>query len=95
MLEHLEGFTSKDSMRINELVASNFEGATPEDIELYARWKSALALVDDEAKRKAENERKEIEARIEIQQREFELREEILKTELAAAKARWEAVKNG
>lgn len=36
---------------VNKLVAGDFEGATADEIEIYAQWRVAIALQSDELER--------------------------------------------
>lgn len=43
-----EKFTGEQMRRIDELLESNFDNATQEDIELYARWQVQKARTSEE-----------------------------------------------
>ena len=43
-----EEFTSEEKAIINRLIADGFENITPEEVELYARWRSYWAVKNEE-----------------------------------------------
>lgn len=48
MNNYMSAITPDMTNTVNKLVASNFEGATADEIEVYAQWRVAIALQSDE-----------------------------------------------
>lgn len=53
-LTPFEDFTNDEKERINQLYGSDFEGITPDDAQLIARWEQAKTLVNAEYQAKQE-----------------------------------------
>lgn len=85
-LKYLANITPEMTNRVKELIDSDFENATREDIELYADWKVNLALQSETFKTEEELLRKRTDAHIEIATIQAELTSNELKTRLNAAK---------
>lgn len=95
MLEYLKDITPEQTRRVDELLATNFENATSEDIELYANWKTAIALQNADFEIKREAMEREAQARHEIAQEAAEQSKNALDELVAVAKRRLELVENG
>lgn len=95
IMEQMEKFTVDEQERINLLAAGKAENITMEDMELFSRWKTSLALAD--ARFKAETEALKARTDAEIEQREKVAKAafENLEAQRDLALARLEAVKNG
>ena len=95
MLEYLEGFTSEQFRRIEELQANDFEGATADDIELYAKWKAQNALQDQYFANRETEMRELQQQRAEAFAQQAQTAQEALEAMKEAALAKLELVKNG
>ena len=95
MLEYLEDFTSKQFRRIEELQACNFEGATADDIELYADWKAQNALQDQYFANREAEMRELQQQRAEAFAQQAQTAGEAVDALKQAALAKLELVKNG
>ena len=95
LLEYIEDITPDVTRRVNELKASNFEGATPEDIELYAAWTAKMQMQSDyfEQQRRQRDEMHALKLENAIQ--DAQTSKEALEALRDAAYAKLEAVKNG
>lgn len=95
IMKQIEKFTVDEQERINLLAAGKAENITMEDMELFSRWKSTLALAD--ARFQAENEALKARTDAEIEQREkiAKVAFENLEAQRDLALAKLEAVKNG
>lgn len=61
-----EKFNAEQMRRIDQLISTNFENATSDDIKLYARWESDRAVKSEAFKARIETEEKEAAERIAI-----------------------------
>ena len=48
MNNYMSAITPDMTNTVNKLIACNFEGATADEIEVYAQWRVAIALQSDE-----------------------------------------------
>lgn len=62
--ETMDEFSEKERAAIDDLLKRDFENATSDEIQLYARWQAYIALRDEEFKAKIELQKSESEARI-------------------------------
>lgn len=85
-LKYLANITPEMTNRVNELIDSDFENATREDIELYADWKVNMALQSETFKVEEELLRKRTDAHIEITTAQAELSKTEQQTRLNAAR---------
>lgn len=83
-------YPGEKTRRIDELINSNFENATPEDIKLYAEWQAqkALATAEFEARCKAHEE--EAQVRIAIAEQRAQEAHEALDLLVSKALERYE-----
>ena len=65
-------FTKAEIERINQLYGTDFEGITPEDAPLIARWETARALKSAESKAREEALMAEMQANVEQSQALYE-----------------------
>lgn len=95
IVSNMEQFTQEETDRINQLAAGNVSNPTPDDLELYARWKTSNALAD--ARFKAENDalQAQTEQNTKMAQAYNKAAIENLNAQKELALARLEAVKNG
>lgn len=95
IMDQMEKFTADEQERINLMAAGKAENITMEDVKLFSRWETSLALAD--ARFQAEN--KAIKARTdsEIEQRKKVATAafENLEAQAELAKARLKAVQDG
>lgn len=61
----MDEFTTDEKHRIDELYGNGFEGATPDDFTLIARWERMKAIADVKANEQMRLMREEVEARVE------------------------------
>ena len=95
MLEYLEGFTAEQFRRIEEMQANDFEGATADDIELYANWKAQNALQDQYFANREAEMRELQQQRAEAFAEQAQTAGEAIEALKQAALAKLELVKNG
>lgn len=95
IVEQMEKFTGDEQDRINLLAAGKVENITPEDMELFSRWKTSLALADARFKAEAEALKARTDAEIEQREKVAKAAFENLEAQRNLALARLEAVKNG
>lgn len=95
IMEQMEKFTVDEQERINLMAAGKAENITMEDVKLFSRWETSIALAD--ARFQAENEAIKARTDAEIEQREkiAAAAFDNLEAQAELAKARLEAVKNG
>lgn len=95
IMEQMEKFTVDEQERINLLAAGKVEKITMEDMELFTRWKTSLALADARFKAEAEAIKARTDAEIEQREKIAKAAFENLEAQKELALARLEAVKNG
>lgn len=61
----MDDFTIDEKHRIDELYGSGFEGATPDDFALIARWERMKAIEVVKSSEQMQLMREEVEARVE------------------------------
>ena len=95
IIEQMETFTTDEQERINVLAAGKAENITFENMKLFSRWETSIALADERFK--AENEALEAKTKAEIEQREKIAQAAFANLEAQAelAKARLKAVQDG
>lgn len=86
-------FTPDENKRIDELIATKFENATADDVELYARWKIYQARKHDEFKAIKEYWEKEAQAAQEFYKEAARKSNEIFDLKVKTAREKWENVK--
>ena len=94
-LSPFDGFTNDEKERINQLYGNDFEGITPDDAQLIARWENAKATVDAGFQAKQEALQTETQARIEQTQALYEQAMTNLQELHDAALARLEVFNDG
>ena len=95
IMEQMETFTVEEQERINLLAAGKAENITMEDMELFSRWKTSLALADARFKAEAEAIKARTDAEIEHREKIAAAAFNNLEAQAELAKARLELVKNG
>jgi len=93
-MKRLDEFTPKESERINQIIANEFEDATADDVKLYAEWEAAKAVASEEHQAKIDAIKAETEAAIEQNRKTAEAARKNLTTLKNAAKKRLEAVES-
>lgn len=68
----MDEFTKAEIERINQLYGSDFEGITPDDATLIARWETQKALKSAEFKAREEALMAEMQAKVEQSQALYE-----------------------
>lgn len=76
--------------RIDELISSNFENATPEDIKLYADWQAEKALSKAEFEEQCRIHEEESQARIALAEEHAQKANEALELLVSKALERYE-----
>ena len=95
MLEYLKDFTSEQFRRIEEMQANDFEDATADDIELYAKWKTQNALQDQYFANREAEMRELQQQKAEAFAQQAQTAGEAIEALKEAALAKLELVKNG
>lgn len=95
IVEQMEKFTGDEQDRINLLAAGKVENITMEDVELFSRWKTSLALADARFKAEAEAIKARTDAEIEQREKVAKAAFDNLEAQAELAKARLKAVQNG
>lgn len=95
MNNYIKEITSSMTETVNRLKQSNFENATPEDIEVYAEWSRLMALQSAEFENIRETRERESEERIKNDAAQTKAAIDALEAQRDLALARLEAVKNG
>lgn len=95
IMNKIERFTPEETDRINQLAAGSAENITDEDLKLYSRWQTSVALA--QAQYEAERAAAEAEALARIEQARAlnDAAVANLEAQRDLALARLEAVKNG
>lgn len=88
-----EEITPEMTAKVQELIATEFKDATPEDIELYAEWKSAIETHTEEFRIKEETLREHAERSIAIAEENGTIAKETLIAKRDYAKARLEELR--
>ena len=83
-------FTNAEQERINQLYGNDFEGITPDDAQLIARWESWKATQEAEYRAKTDALKEELQAKIEDSKRVTDKAMENLEELKNAALARLE-----
>ena len=95
IMDKMEKFTVDEQERINLLAAGKAENITTEDMKLFSRWETSLALADARFKAEAEALKARTDAEIEQREKIAKVAFENLEAQRDLALARLEAVKNG
>lgn len=95
MLERLEQFTGEDTRKVQDLINRDFADATPEEIKLYAEWKTAHALQSVEFEAEIEGMKAKIEQQASNDAKLVDLAAGALKARSEAARLRLEKLKGG
>lgn len=90
-----KGITAEMTKTVDRLIASNFENATPEDIETYAEWTKIHALNKESFIRKNELREQESKKRQELFEQQAQTANDALTALAELAKAKLKAVENG
>ena len=95
IVEQMEKFTGDEQDRINLLAAGKVENITPEDLELFSRWKTSVALADARFQAEAEAIKARTDAEIEQRGKIAKAAFDNLEAQAELAKARLKAVQDG
>lgn len=95
IMEQMEKFTVDEQERINLLAAGKAENITTEDLELFSRWKTSIALTDARFKAEAEAIKARTDAEIEQREKVAKAAFDNLEAQAELAKARLKAVQDG
>lgn len=93
-MAYINEITPEMVQTVDKLKASNFEGATQEDIEVYGNWCRLMALHDAELKERSEQRRQESEQRMELNRQQAQSAINALDALTALAQAKLKAVEN-
>lgn len=93
-MAYINEITPEMTQTVDKLKASNFEGATPEEIEIYANWSRLIALHDADLKEKSEIRKQESAQRMELNRQQAQSAIDALETLTALAYAKLKAVEN-
>lgn len=95
MSNHLKEATPEMIATVNKLKQTDFENATQEEIETYARFSSIIALHEDDIENRREIRQAESEERRELARQQAESAMNALDALAELAKAKLKAVENG
>ena len=95
IISEMETFTADEKDRINLLAANKVENITFEDMELYSRWQTSLALADARFQAECKALQAKTQAEIEQQQAIKQVAFENLEAQAQLAQARLKAVQDG
>lgn len=95
IISNIEKFTNDEQDTINKIAAGEIEMLTPEEAELYARWKTTYALASERFQLEQKTRMRESQARIEQSQQIADAAAANLQAQADLARARLEAVQNG
>lgn len=95
MENYLQGITPEMTKTVDKLISSNFENATPEEIEVYGEWNRLRALHDADLQQKAQVREQESAERRELYRQQAESAMNALDALADLAKAKLKAVENG
>lgn len=89
----IETLTGEEMRRVEELIASDFKDATKEDIELYAKYKSAIAMQEELFTKEEEAITERLNAARSMYNERKEIAHDTLKAKRDYAKARLEELR--
>ena len=89
----IEELTGEEMRRIEELIAVDFKDATKEDIELYAKYKSAIAMQEELFTKEEAAIAERLNAAKQLYDEKREIAHDTLKAKRDYAKARLEALR--
>lgn len=95
MKNYLHEITADMTKTVDDLKRRNFENATPDEIELYAKWSSIVAMQDAEIAEHSRIRREESEAAKEATLKESQAAVDALNALADLAREKLKAVKNG
>ena len=95
MLEYLKDITPEDTQRVSELRKSNFENATPEDIEFYAEWTAKVRMQEEAFVNREAEMREEQQIRREAFAQQAQTAQKAIEALRDAAIEKLELVRNG
>lgn len=91
----METFTNEEMDVINKIASGDLEGITPEDLEVYTRFKTSNAIADEKLQAELQALKDETDAKIEQAQELNAAAVANLEAQRDLALARLEMVKNG
>ena len=94
-MAEIKGITAEMTKTVDKLLATNFENATPEEIEAYAQWTKIHALNHELTTQKMELRKRESEQRQELFEQQAKAAQDALEALADLAKAKLKAVENG
>ena len=94
-MAEIKGITAEMTKTVDKLLATNFEGATPEEIEMYAEWTRIFAMNDELVKQKQELRAQETARKLELFEQQAQSATDALDALTELAKAKLKAVENG
>ena len=92
---YLHEFTPEMLQSVDALINRGFKDATPDEIELYAQWKSFQALHNDEMNSMRKNRDAMIQAQLEHDEAQAKSAIDALEALANLARAKLKAVENG
>ena len=95
LLPYIGQITPEMTAKVNELKATDFEGATSEDIEIYAQWSALVKMQEDEFTQRRKQLNELHAAQLASVEENARTSTEALEALKDAALAKLEAVKNG
>lgn len=94
MINYMKQVTPEMTAIVNDLKRRNFEGATPDEIETYANWKSIMTLQSDEMEQLRQKRQEETESRKKAIKEESDKAMNVLNELSDLAKARLKVFEN-
>lgn len=95
MVNYMKNITPEMTATVDRLKSTNFEGATADDIEMYAEWSRLMALQDAEFESIRQTRELESATRRQNDTAQAKAAIDALEAQRDLALARLEAVKNG
>ena len=94
-MAEIKGITAEMTKTVDKLIATNFENATPKEIEIYAEWTRMFAMNDELVKQKQELRAQESARKLELFEQQAQSAMNALDALTELAQAKLKAVENG
>lgn len=95
MTNYLAQITPEMTQTVDRLLATNFEGATQEEIELYATYNTLIALHSNEVEERARIRNEEFQQRKELYRQQADSAINALDALASLAQAKLHAIEGG
>lgn len=94
-MAEIKGITAEMTKTVDKLLATNFENATPEEIEAYAEWTRIFAMNDELVKQKQKIREQESARKLELFEQQAQSAMNALDALAELAQAKLKVVENG